>query len=167
MQKNDFTVTFWIRISENPDWANSTSLIRFPPVLKDERVSVFTTKYKEFLKIFVLDQDLGYRKIKTKINDFIGKDTFVALTVEGDLTKLYLNAKHIITESKNEMKNDLEIGDVVMVEVRDQELLGVRINEEHAIFQAEVKQIFGENGTFYFTDLNQMVVLPLNRIQFN
>lgn len=167
MPKNEFTITFWIRSSQNPKWSDLNSVIRFPPSTTQDGVIVFVTKYEEYLKVFVLDPEIGSRKIKVEIKDYIGKDTFVALVVNGDLSTLYLNAKVVMSVNKDSMERNIEIGDFVMVSIKDGELAGVKIGDNvSVIMPAEVTQILGDNGSFYFMGLNQSVVLPKNRIHF-
>ncbi|KGK97876.1 hypothetical protein LI82_08940 [Methanococcoides methylutens] len=165
MPKDEFSVTFWIRISENPKWSNLNSTIRFPPIYTQEGVSIFITKLGSQLRVFVLDPEIGYRKIKTEIATYIKDDTFVALVVKGDYTTLYLNGEKVETVDKKSMDKEVEIGDYVIVDVKEGDLSGVKMTNDFSVmFPAEVKQIFGDNGTFYFFGLNQTVVLPINRI---
>jgi hypothetical protein len=168
--KYDFSVTFWIKAQKNPGWMNSDSEINFPPFTVKQGIMVFFCKIRENLKIYLLHPDLGYRKLTSKITNYLGKDTFVALTNTESETSLYLNADLVKKIEKKDLINDLEVGDYVMVNVKNGDLQNVQIGKGDTILMpAKIKTLSKENAQLEFFQAIgkeiQVVKLPKERIQ--
>lgn len=98
-----------------------------------------------YMKIYLLHPEMGYRKLKVKIDKYITNDTFVALTNNDEVTKLYLNAELVKEVTKGDIKNDLEIGDYVMVALKNNDFKNINIDENSKfITSAKIKKILDD-----------------------
>jgi hypothetical protein len=170
--KFDFSVTFWIENSNNPGWNKKHSIINFPPSTVKEGIQIFFTKIEILLKVYVLHPELGYRKITANIEDYIGINTFIALTNSESSTKLYINAKQAGETQNKDLITNLEISDYVMVKVFNNDINNVQIDDSiYAIFPARIKSLDHNDNTakFEFFTIGskiQIVRLPIDRIKY-
>lgn len=168
MSKEEFSITFWIRVKNNSSWNEIGSDIRFPPfTISTTGAKVHCCKYGKIFKIYILHPDIGYRKLTADITKYIGKDTFVAVVNTKDDVKLYLNAELVETVRIADLYQHLEVGDFVManVEAGDLENLVIKADLKVAL-PAEIKKIDGGNLTLFFHELNQITQLPKEKILY-
>lgn len=166
-KKIQFSITYWIRAEKNPGWNSEDAEIRFPPFTVEKGIKVYTVKQGNFYKIYILHPEYGYRKIAANIKEHIGRDTFVAITVDDTETKLYFNAHLASSSSTDKMVDELEIGDFVMVNVRSGDLKKFNMGRElEVVMPAEVKGIDGNLLELYFFELKEIVKLPRERIVY-
>jgi len=126
---------------------------------------IYSAKYNNKFKVFILHPEYGYRKLVVNVSKYIGKDTFVAITAKGKETKLYLNVDLVSTVQREDVVSSLEIGDFVMVKICQGDLKNVNIPTKVEVIQpAEVQSLNGETATFYFFQSNEIVVLPINKL---
>ena len=164
-EKIEFTITFWIKADENPGWNSEDTDVRFPPFTVQKGIKVFTVKYGRKFKVYILHPQFGYRKVTADIHEYIGKNAFIAITVDGKISKLYLNAKLISTLSVDEMISELEQGDFILVRVQSEDLKNIRIAEGvQVVMPAEVKAIESTKLRLFFFDINEIAELPRDRI---
>lgn len=160
-----FSVTFRIRIAENPAWASVDTDVRFPSITVHQGVKVYSSKYGKILKVYVLHPDVGYRKLAANIEKHLGRDTFVVITVDGDMTTLYLNGEFVTARDVNEMIRDIEVGDYVMVKIASGDLRRIAVGDGVAVtVPAEVKKVDGETLSLYFFELKELASLPRERV---
>ncbi len=164
--KKDFTVTFWIRNSNNPGWNLKDSDINFPPFTINEGIRVFFFKVKSYFTVCVLHPEIGYRKIKTDVTNYLGKDTFVAFTNDKDFSKLYLNGELAASIKKTSLLKEIEPGDFVMVKLKSGDIPDIAIDNKNVsvILEAKVAKINGKNVDLYFYNINKNKLLPKTRI---
>lgn len=168
MSKEEFSITFWIRVQNNHSWNEIGSDIRFPPfTIPNTGVKVHCCKYGKIFKIYILHPDVGYRKLTADITNYIGKDTFVAVVNTEDDVKLYLNAELVETVRITDLYQQLEVGDFVMVNVEDGDLENIVIKGDLKVaLPAEIKKIDGEDLTLFFYELNQITQLSKEKILY-
>lgn len=168
--KYEFSITFWIRINENPGWKNIEADINFPPFTVKHGIIVYFSKYGEELKIYLLHPELGYRKLVVNIKNYLNKDTFIALTNSSTETKLYLNANLVTKIDKDNLKNNLEVGDYVMVEIQDNDFNDISIGSTTSVLTpAKIKKIFNNSAQFELLNLGpkiKVIDLPIERIKY-
>ncbi len=167
MGQHEFSVTFWIRNDANPDWKNKDSFIDFPPIdLRDKGIVIHFRKFRDILKVYVLNSDIGFRKLVADVSDHIGKDVFIAITNSETETKLYLDAELVATVKRYESKDNLEIGDFVILGVKEGDLKGLTISDPslNVALEAEIKKINQDEAILQFKELNEITKLPLSRI---
>ena len=93
MGVDEFTITYWVRKKDNPEWTNLDSTIDFKPTHLPNNILVATRKnVKEYI-IYLLHPEFGNLKITTNIEKFVKDDLFVAITRKKETFKLYLNAE--------------------------------------------------------------------------
>jgi len=167
--KYEFSITFWIRTQKNPGWMEKESEINFPPFTVKQGIMVFFSKIRENLKIYLLHPDLGYRKLTVDITNYLRNDTFVALTNTDRETNLYLNANLIKKITVEDLMNDLEIGDYVMVEVKNKDFENIQIGENiSTLMPAKIKKLSGDTAQLEFFTIGQkiqIIELPTERIK--
>ncbi len=168
MNKKEFSITFWIRVQNNSSWKEKESDIRFPPITIPEKgVTVHSCKYGTKFKVYILHPEIGFRKLVADITDYFGKDTFVAVVNTIENTQLYLNAKLVETIKTTDLNQQLEVGDFVMVKVKDGDLKNITITGDlEVVFPAEIKKIDGNNLTLFFYENNQITQLSKERILY-
>lgn len=168
-KKYEFSITFWIRTQKNPGWMKKESEINFPPFTVKQGIMVFFSKIRENLKIYLLHPDLGYRKLTANITKYLQNDIFVALTNTEQETNLYLNADLVKKIAKDNLMNDLEIGDYVMVEIKNDDFENIQIGENISMLMpAKIRKLSGETAQLeFFTigDKIQVIELPTKRIK--
>jgi len=168
-KKYEFTITFWIRIQNNPGWMKKESEIYFPFFTVKQGILVFFSKIRQNLKIYILHPDLGYRKLTANIAKYLRNDTFIALTNTEQETKLYLNADLVKEIVKEDLFNDLEVGDYVMVEIKNDDFENIKINKEISMLApAKIRKLLGETAQFEFFTIGkktQVIELPTTRIK--
>lgn len=161
----EFSITFGIRTAQNPAWNLIDSEVKFPPFTLTGGIQVYVMKIQKFLKIYILHPELGYRKLVSDISDFIAKDTFVAITTKGTITKLYLNAILISTVKFDKEKNNIEIGDFVLVKIKNGDLKSIVINGDiEIVLVAEIKSINTDNLKLLFIDCNEIASLNKDKL---
>ena len=165
MDKIEFSITFWIRALRNPGWSDLESEIRFPPVTTKDGIRIFCAKYGKHFKVYVLHPEYGYRKLSIDASSYMGKDTFVAVTVKGENSKLYLNSEEVLSLDRKEMSKTIELGDIVMVSVKNGDLSNFKIEGQISVLlPAEVKRILDDEIEFYFFGLKEVSRLGKERI---
>lgn len=168
-KKYDFSITFWIRAQNNPGWMKKQSEINFPPFTVSQGIMVFFSKIRENLNIYLLHPDLGYRKLTANITNYLRNDTFVALTNTEQETCLYLNADLVEKIAKKNLINDLEIGDYVMVKVKNGDLKNIQIGENiSTLMPAKIRKLSGKTAQLEFFAIGnkiQVINLPTKRIK--
>jgi len=145
------------------------SEINFPPFTVKNGIMVFFKKVRYKFKVYILHPELGFRKLTTNIADFLRNDAFIALTNNVSETILYLNGDMVRKVNKEDLAEELEIGDYVMVEVKNDELENIDIGEGvHASFPAKIKKIKTETVQFEFFSVGAKIIiaeLPISRIK--
>ena len=166
-KQDGFTITFWIWAADNPSWLSDKSNTRFTPVTLKGGVQVYSAKYGNQLRIFVLHPDYGYRKLVAEVTNYLGRDTFVALTVNGRISTLYLNGELVCETHVDEMIKKIEHGDFVMAKVKEGDLKSLSIGKDvEVIFPAEVKTVKADSITLNFFEIKEIVTLPKDRIAY-
>jgi hypothetical protein len=172
IKKFDFSITFWIVNEKNPGWNNKYSIINFPSFMVKEGIQVFFTKNERFINVYILHPEFGYRKISASITNYIGKDTFIALTNTENTTILYINAKLVAEIKKENLLASLESNDYVMVKVYNDELEGIKVGKNiDAIFPARIIYLNHKENTAKFEFFSvgnkaQIIELPIERIKY-
>ena len=168
-KKYEFSITFWIRTQKNPGWMKKESEINFPPFTVKQGIMIFFSKIRENLKIYLLHPDLGYRKLTANITKYLRNDTFVALTNTEEETNLYLNADLVKNITKENLRNDLEIGDYVMVEIKNKDFKNIQIGENiSTLMPAKIRKLSGNTAQLEFFTIGkkiQVIELPTERIK--
>ena len=145
------------------------SEINFPPFTVKNGIMVLFSKIREQLKVYLLHPELGYRKLTANISKYLRNDAFVALTNTEFDSNLYLNADHLKKITKTELLSNLEVGDYVMVEVRDNELENIEIGRSvTALMLAKIKKLTGDKAQLEFFNVGpktKVAELPLDRIK--
>jgi hypothetical protein len=170
MTKKEFSITFWIRLKNNPKWNDIESDINFPPINGPQGTKIFFSKYRNLLKVYVLHPDIGYRKMTADITKYIGKDAFIAITNAELLTKLYINAELVDSFDKNSGDIDIEVDDYVMVNLRNQDVTKITIGPEvqDFVMPAKVNKIVSDKSlaVLFLFEIDEVVELPLDRIRY-
>ena len=165
----EFSITFWIYVKNNPGWQNENSEINFPPFTVNNGITVYFSKIRDKLKVYLLHPEIGYRKLVAKVTKYLNANTFVVLTNSPAETILYLNAEQVCKFEPDENMEPLEIGDYVMVEVKDNEVETLNIDGNiEVLLPARIKKIITDKIQFeFFTVGNktQIVELDKNRIK--
>ncbi len=168
-KKYEFSITFWIRTQNNPGWMEKESKIHFPPFTVKQGVMVFFSKIHQNLKIYLLHPDLGCRKLTANITKYLRNDTFVVLTNTEQETTLYLNADLIQKIAKEDLVNDLEVGDYVMVEIKNDDFEDIQIGENVSMsMPAKIRKLSGKTAQLEFFTIGnkiQVIELPTTRIK--
>ena len=167
MNKN-FSVKFWIKLDQNPAWKDKDSVIDFPSFVVNEGIQIFFSKHESLFKVFVLHPLIGYRKMVTDVEAYIGKDAFVAFTNDESESKLYINGSLVSTVTPTNLGDDLEIGDYVMVKVDKGELKTLNIEGEgvQIIAPAKISAISDETVSLYFFAQNENLDLSKDRLVY-
>ena len=162
---NEFSITFWIDIYKNPAWLKEDSEIIFPMFTVKNGIIVFFSKIKEKLKVYLLHPEIGYRKLVVDVSKYIGSKTFVALTNSSEETILYLNAVQVCILKVNENVESLEIGDYVMVVVKNGELEGLKIEGDiEVMLPAKILKISDNKMQFeFFTTGDKLKIAELDK----
>lgn len=128
--KNDLTkegsVTFWIRIKDNPHFKDKNSNINFMLSKNVGGVNLTILKEKEDLRVEVSNRKFGKTRIIHNIKEYLENDMMVALTWEKETVTLYLNGK-IATESLLEKGKGL----IKVVLIPEVDSLAKEINITH------------------------------------
>lgn len=169
-EKYDFSITFWIRKNENPGWSNIEADINFPPFTVKHGIIVYFSKYGEELKIYLLHPELGYRKLVVNIKDYFKEDAFIALTNNLTETKLYINANLVAEINKDTLENNIEVGDYVMAEIKDNDFNDISIGTTTSVVTpAKIKKISNNSVQFELLNLGpniKVIDLPIERIKY-
>lgn len=166
MNKN-FSITFWLRNSENPSWGDPRSIIYFPPLSVNEGINVYFSKIANKLKVYVLHPDIGYRKISVDITTSLGKDTFIALTNTAEQSMLYINATLTATVPVSNQRDNLEAGDYVMLKVRENELRTLNFGSFiDVVLPGRVESINEGSVNVLFPDRDERKEFILDRLEF-
>lgn len=161
----EYTVTFWIRLNNNPSWKDRDSNIYFPPITNENGIQTHFSKYGTTFKIYVLHPEIGFRKIVADIEAYIGNDTFVAFTNNDKESKLYLNGALVSTTVSTDLTTELEIGDYVMAEIKENDLKSIHIKDGVVtIAPARVESINGDRIKLNFFGQNETIELNTNRL---
>lgn len=96
-QKNDLTnegsISFVIRLKENPPFRDPNSNISFMLDKDIGGVSITILKEKEDLRVEIDNRQYGKTRIIHNIADYLSNDMMIALTWKEDALKLYLNGE--------------------------------------------------------------------------
>src|SRR5258708_23415403 len=162
--KNIFSITFWIEVLKNPSWMDFDSDINFPPFVVNGDINVFMFKQGQYLKIYILHPEIGFRKIVANVKNVIGKDLFVAITNLDNETLLYLNSKLSVSVlSKNTLKS-LEVGDFVLAKILPGDLKKIVVDKNtSAIIPAKITAIDNNYVTLFFFQQNEVKQLSIDR----
>ncbi len=168
MSEKEFSITFWIRVNNNPSWKEKESDIKFPPITISEKgVIVHSSKYGTKFKVYILHPEIGFRKLSADITKYIGTDTFVVVVNDDEKSQLYLNAELVETIKITDISKQLEVGDFIMVKVKDGDLDNIKIKGDLEVaFPAEIKKIDNNNLTLFFYNLNKITQLSKDRILY-
>lgn len=163
----EFTITFWIRISQNPKWGENDSDINFPPITANNGAKIFFSKYGKYLKVYILHPEFGYKKLTTNIEKYLKRDTFLALTNSPKETKLYINANLVKTVKKSAARSNLEIGDYVMVQIKpgDSKLFTVGENIQ-IVLPAKIIETGTKSVKLQLFQPSEIIELPKERILY-
>nr|QNO43728.1 hypothetical protein EIBGMOBM_00001 [Methanosarcinales archaeon ANME-2c ERB4]QNO43889.1 hypothetical protein HNHCPBFK_00019 [Methanosarcinales archaeon ANME-2c ERB4] len=166
MSVDEFTITYWVRKKDNPEWTDLDSTIDFKPTHLPNNILVATRKnIKEYI-IYLLHPEFGNLKITTNIEKFVKDDLFVAITRKKETFKLYLNAKPVSTFKVSDIKNEENsVGDFVLVTIDKDDLDNFKIDAGHnTVVPAKIENVFGNYYTFFFWNLNQRAVFDKDKI---
>lgn len=166
MSVDEFTITYWVRKKDNPEWTDLDSTIDFKTTHLPNNILVATRKnVKEYI-IYLLHPEFGNLKITTNIEKFVKDDLFVAITREKETFKLYLNAELDSTFKISDIKNKKNsIGDFVLVTIDKDDLDNFKIGEgQHTVVPAKIENVFENYYTFFFWNLNQRAVFDKDKI---
>lgn len=165
---NEFTITYWIRIKDNPGWMKLDTDINFPPFTVNNGIQVFFSKIKVTLRVYILHPELGYRKLSADVSNYLQKDAFIALTNSTNETKLYINTQEVASVAHQNLIKTLEVSDYVMVRVQNGDLSTITIQSGlTVIIPAKVQKINGDRVTLQFlTGSTEIVELPKSRIHY-
>lgn len=165
MGVDEFTITYWVRKKDNPEWTNLDSTIDFKPTHLPNNILVATRKnVKEYI-IYLLHPEFGNLKITTNIEKFVKDDLFVAITRKKETFNLYLNAELKGTFKMSNIKNKkFSVGDFVMVRITAGDLDNFKIDVGSTVVPAIIENIFEDYYTFFFWNLNQRAVFSKDKI---
>ncbi|PXF59051.1 MAG: hypothetical protein C4B59_12250 [Candidatus Methanogaster sp.] len=164
MGVDEFSITYWVRKKDNPEWVNLDSTINFKPIQLPNSILVAARKNVKDYIIYLFHPEFGNLKIKTDIEKFVKEDLFVAITREKEEIKLYLNAKLVNTFKISDIKNEeFSVGDFVMVKIAEGDLDHFKTNVETAV-PSIIENVFDNKYTFSFWDLNQRAVFTKDKI---
>lgn len=161
----EFSITFWIRINNNPKWTDRFSDIDFPPITTNEGIQLYFSKRKETFVVYVLHPIFGYRKIFANIKKYLHKDAFIALTNSDKETKLYVNADLVKTTKINTIKDKIEIGDYVMLELKQGDSSKLLSNNISIIAPARIVSFDEENVTADLITVGEIVKVSKEQIK--
>ena len=165
MSVDEFTITYWVRKKDNPEWTNLDSTIDFKPTYLPNSILVATRKnVKEYI-IYLLHPEFGNLKITTDIEKFVKDDLFVAITRKKEVFRLYLNAKPDKIFKISDIKNKKNsVGDFVLVRITAGDLDNFKIDVGSTVVPAKIENVFGNYYTFFFWNLNQRAVFDKDKI---
>lgn len=97
LQKDDLTnegsISFIIRLKENPPFRDPNSNITFMLDKDIGGVNITILKEKEDIRVEVDNRQYGKTRIIHNISDYLNNDMMIALTWKEDVIKLYLNGE--------------------------------------------------------------------------
>jgi hypothetical protein len=168
MKNSEFTITFWIKVNKNPAWNESDSEINFPPFTVKNGIQVYFSKYGPKLKAYILHPEMGYRKIIANIENYLHKDAFIALTNSDKENKLYINAKLVKTSKTGTLRRGLEIGDYVMVSIKDGDLKNTKLSGDmDLILPGKIISIEDKSKvTIFFFNINETATVSKSKLKF-
>lgn len=163
----EFTISFWIRIKNNPKWTKPGADINFPPITTGDGVMVFFSKKKKILKVYILHPEVKYKKISVDISKFLEHDTNIALTNADNETRLYLNGELVKTTQGNNKHINLEEGDYVLVNIEKDDLKTINFESGMKVaLWARIESVKRDSVDLRFYTPPENATLPKNRIHY-